>query len=105
MMMLENGPRPIHDTSRPHGSGGRGDMGAELKASEMRYRRLFETAFVDGRTSGRSTLATIGTGRSIACSTPEALAWNPAWECLAGDISGRAIAGVHSGDAALEAVV
>jgi len=68
-------------------------------------RRLFETAFVDGRTSGRSALATIGTGRSIACSTPEALAWNPAWDGLAGDISGRAIAGVHSGNAALEAVV
>lgn len=59
-------------------------------------RQLFEAEFVDGRASGRSALATIGTGRSIACSTPEAVAWDPAWEHLAGDISGRAIANVHA---------
>jgi asparagine synthase (glutamine-hydrolysing) len=58
-------------------------------------RQLFEADFVDGRASGRSSLATVGTGRSIACSTPEAVAWDPQWERLAGDISGRAIADVH----------
>ena len=61
----------------------------------MWMRSLFERAFVDGRRSGRSSLATIGTGRSIACSTPEAICWDPQWERLAGDISGRAIGDVH----------
>jgi asparagine synthase (glutamine-hydrolysing) len=61
----------------------------------MWMRRLFEAAFVEGRASGRSSLNTIGTGRSIACSTPEAVCWDPQWERLAGDISGRAIADVH----------
>jgi asparagine synthase (glutamine-hydrolysing) len=59
-------------------------------------RSLFEEQFVDGRSAGRSPLATVGQGRSVACSTPEALAWDPAWVNCAGDISGRAIAGVHS---------
>ena len=64
-------------------------------------RELFEEQFVEGKASGRSALATVGTGRSIACSTPEAVAWNPAWAGLAGDISGRAIAGVHAAAAPL----
>jgi asparagine synthase (glutamine-hydrolysing) len=64
-------------------------------------RELFEKAFVEGKASGRSALSTVGTGRSIACSTPEAVAWNPAWAMLAGDISGRAIASVHAGEAPL----
>jgi asparagine synthase (glutamine-hydrolysing) len=68
-------------------------------------RRLFEAAFVNRKVSGRSSLATVGVGRSIACSTPEALAWNPEWEQLAGDISGRAIAGVHSANCELQATV
>ncbi|CAN5885324.1 hypothetical protein BH24ACI5_BH24ACI5_22530 [soil metagenome] len=65
-------------------------------AEMLWMRRLFEAAFVHGRMAGRSPLATVGTGRSIACSTPEAVAWNPRWERLAGDISGRAIADVHA---------
>jgi asparagine synthase (glutamine-hydrolysing) len=68
-------------------------------------RRLFDAAFVAGKACGRSALATVGTGRSIACSTPEALAWNPEWERFAGDISGRAIAGVHSGNSGLQVTV
>jgi asparagine synthase (glutamine-hydrolysing) len=64
-------------------------------------RQLFEAEFVRGRASGRSALATIGTGRSIACSSPEAVAWDPAWAHLAGDISGRAIATVHAAGCAL----
>ena len=64
-------------------------------------RDLFEQQFVDGKASGRSALSTVGTGRSIACSTPEAVSWNPAWALLAGDISGRAIAGVHAAEAPL----
>jgi asparagine synthase (glutamine-hydrolysing) len=64
-------------------------------------RQMFEAEFVEGRVSGRSGLATIGTGRSIACSSPEAVAWDPAWAHLAGDISGRAIANVHAAGCAL----
>ena len=57
-------------------------------------RALFEDAFVTGKAAGRSPLATVGTGRSIACSTPEAMSWDPAWANFAGDISGRALAAV-----------
>ncbi|HVJ26356.1 MAG TPA: asparagine synthase B [Vicinamibacterales bacterium] len=67
-----------------------------VNAEMLWMRRLFDAAFVDGRTSGRSALATVGVGRSIACSTPEAVTWNPEWEALAGDISGRAITTVHA---------
>ena len=74
-----------------------------VNAEMLWMRRLFDAAFVTGRVSGRSALATVGVGRSIACSTPEAVAWNPEWEALAGDISGRAIAGVHQARCALEA--
>lgn len=54
-------------------------------------RELFERQFVTGRAAGRSPLGTLGSGRSVACSTPEAIAWNPAWASIAGDISGRGI--------------
>ena len=44
---------------------------------------------------GQHAVETIPDGRSIACSTPEAMAWKPEWQSqLQGDISGRA-AGVH----------
>ena len=76
-----------------------GDMPPNQELFWMR--ELFEEQFVTGRVSGRSALATVGTGRSIACSTPEAVAWNPAWAQLAGDISGRAITGVHAAEAPL----
>ncbi len=62
-------------------------------------RELFERAFV-GRAAGRTPLATVGTGRSVACSTPEALAWKEEWASMAGDISGRAL-GVHGGGASV----
>lgn len=64
-------------------------------------REIFEARFVAGRQSGRSPLATIGSGPSVACSTPEAIAWDPAWAAHAGDISGRAIADVHDARAEL----
>lgn len=64
-------------------------------------RELFEARFVAGRRAGRSPLATLGSGASVACSTPEALAWDPSWLRHAGDISGRAIAGVHEAGAEL----
>ncbi len=51
-------------------------------------RSLFEETFV-GRAAGRTPLRTVGTGRSIACSTPEAFAWRSEWATMAGDISGR----------------
>jgi len=40
---------------------------------------------------GESPLLTVPTGKSIACSTPEAVCWDPAWEKSTGDISGRAV--------------
>uniref|UniRef100_A0A6T7VL96 asparagine synthase (glutamine-hydrolyzing) n=1 Tax=Pyramimonas obovata TaxID=1411642 RepID=A0A6T7VL96_9CHLO len=36
-------------------------------------------------------LDTVPTGKSIACSTPEAVSWCPEWENSTGDISGRAV--------------
>ncbi|MEX0875825.1 MAG: asparagine synthase-related protein, partial [Phycisphaerales bacterium] len=58
-------------------------------------RELFEERFVDGCASGRSALGTLGDGRSVACCTPEAFAWDPAWGSMAGDISGRTMKDVH----------
>lgn len=49
-------------------------------------RSIFEEHYPD-----KSALATVPVGKSIACSTPEALSWDPAWKNLAGDISGRAV--------------
>lgn len=66
-------------------------------------RELFEARFVTGKASGRSALATLGFGPSVACSTPEALAWDPSWLRHAGDISGRAIADIHDARADLDA--
>ncbi|HVL68019.1 MAG TPA: asparagine synthase B [Vicinamibacterales bacterium] len=72
------------------------------RTPEMQWmREIFEGQFVEGRAAGRSSLATVGTGLSIACSTPEAVAWNPEWSSLAGDISGRAIGSVHAAAAPL----
>ena len=68
-------------------------------------RRLFETAFLTGgRAAGRRSRRSERDGQSPARRRRRSR-WNPAWDCLAGDISGRTIAGVHSGNAALEAVV
>lgn len=58
-------------------------------------RSIFEEHFVTGRAAGHCATATVPTGKSIACSTPEALAWDPEWEKSAGDISGRAVKNVH----------
>jgi len=49
-------------------------------------RSLFEERFPDA-----SALATVPTGKSVACSTPEALSWDPRWAASSGDISGRAV--------------
>ena len=62
-------------------------------------RELFEERFVTAKAAGRTPLATLGSGPSIACSTPEAITWDPAWLNHAGDISGRTIADVHDADA------
>ena len=51
-------------------------------------RSLFEEAFANKL---ESASATVPRGRSIACSTPEALAWKEEWMNSAGDISGRAV--------------
>jgi asparagine synthase (glutamine-hydrolysing) len=53
------------------------------------YRALFEKHF-----PGEACAATVPGGKSIACSSPAALAWDPAF-ATAADPSGRAVRGVH----------
>jgi asparagine synthase (glutamine-hydrolysing) len=53
------------------------------------YRRMFEQAFPDA-----CCALTVPGGPSIACSSPAAIAWDPAFAAAA-DPSGRAVAGVH----------
>ena len=54
------------------------------------YRTLFEAHFpLD------ACARTVPGGKSVACSTPEALAWDPAFAAAA-DPSGRAVRGVHA---------
>jgi asparagine synthase (glutamine-hydrolysing) len=80
---------------------------ADLAAAEQRfpinppqtkeayfYRRLFEQQF-----PGEGCARTVPGGKSIACSSPAAIAWDAAF-ANAADPSGRAVAGVHQ--AALE---
>jgi len=60
--------------------------------AEMYWMRaLFEARFVGGA-AGRTPLGTIGSGRSVACSTPEAIEWDPSWKLMSGDISARSMA-------------
>jgi asparagine synthase (glutamine-hydrolysing) len=54
------------------------------------YRALFEKCF-----PGEACAATVPGGKSIACSSPAALAWDPAFAGSA-DPSGRAVQGVHA---------
>ncbi len=54
------------------------------------YRRIFEQFY-----PGAAAAATVPGGKSIACSSPAALAWYPAFAAAA-DPSGRAVKGVHS---------
>ena len=53
------------------------------------YRRIFESHFPGG-----AAAATVPGGKSIACSSPAAIAWDAAF-AKAADPSGRAIVGVH----------
>ena len=53
------------------------------------YRSIFEQHF-----PGEACAATVPGGKSIACSSPAALEWDPAF-AKAADPSGRAVAGVH----------
>jgi asparagine synthase (glutamine-hydrolysing) len=53
------------------------------------YRRIFERFY-----PGQACAATVPGGKSIACSSPAALAWDPAF-ANAADPSGRAVRGVH----------
>ncbi len=53
------------------------------------YRRIFEQSF-----PGAACAATVPGGKSIACSSPTAIAWDAAF-ANAADPSGRAVAGVH----------
>jgi asparagine synthase (glutamine-hydrolysing) len=54
------------------------------------YRRIFDQHF-----PGVACAATVPGGKSIACSSPVALAWDPAF-AHAADPSGRAVRGVHA---------
>ena len=54
------------------------------------YRRIFEQFY-----PGEACAATVPGGKSIACSSPAALAWDPAFAAMA-DPSGRAVRGVHA---------
>jgi asparagine synthase (glutamine-hydrolysing) len=54
------------------------------------YRELFEREF-----PGEACARTVPGGKSIACSSPAAIAWDPAFAAAA-DPSGRAVAGVHA---------
>lgn len=54
------------------------------------YRRIFESFF-----PGAACAATVPGGKSIACSSPAAIAWDPAFAAMA-DPSGRAVRGVHA---------
>ena len=49
-------------------------------------RSIFEESY-----PGPWPLATVPFGKSIACSTPEAISWDPKWATTSGDISGRAV--------------
>ena len=53
------------------------------------YRRMFEQHF-----PGDACAGTVPGGKSIACSSPDALAWDPAF-ATAADPSGRAVRGIH----------
>jgi asparagine synthase (glutamine-hydrolysing) len=54
------------------------------------YRELFEREF-----PGEACANSVAGGKSIACSSPAALAWDPAFAAAA-DPSGRSVAGVHA---------
>lgn len=54
------------------------------------YRQLFERSY-----SLPSAVACVPGGPSVACSTPEALAWDASLREAGNDPSGRAVAGVH----------
>lgn len=54
------------------------------------YRRIFEEQF-----PGDACARTVPGGKSIACSSPAAIAWDAAFANMA-DPSGRAVAGVHN---------
>jgi asparagine synthase (glutamine-hydrolysing) len=58
------------------------------------YRRIFESWF-----PGAAAAATVPGGKSIACSSPAAIAWDAAFAAAA-DPSGRAVADVHEHGAA-----
>ena len=53
-------------------------------------RQLFEHHF-----PGIHARKTVPLGKSIACSTPEAVSWHKEWASQASDISGRAVMDVH----------
>ncbi len=54
------------------------------------YRRIFERHY-----PGDACAATVPGGKSIACSSPAAIAWDPGFAAMA-DPSGRAVRGVHA---------
>ncbi|MEO6138300.1 MAG: asparagine synthase B [Luteimonas sp.] len=64
-------------------------LSTPLTKEAFHYRRIFEQYF-----PGDACARTVPVGKSIACSSPAAIAWDAAFADAA-DPSGRAVAGVH----------
>ena len=58
-------------------------------------RKLFEEHYCKREATKHNSIAVVPSGKSIACSTPEAVSWHAAWQQGPSDISGRAVSGVH----------
>ena len=58
-------------------------------------RKLFEEHYCKREATKHNSIAVVPSGKSIACSTPEAVSWHAAWQEGPSDISGRAVGGVH----------
>ena len=71
-------------------AGGRFPVNPPQTKEAYVYRRIFEELF-----PGEACARTVPGGKSIACSSPAAIAWDAAF-ANAADPSGRAIAGVHN---------
>jgi asparagine synthase (glutamine-hydrolysing) len=65
------------------------DINPPQSKEALVYRRLFDQAYPDA-----ACARTVPGGKSIACSSPAAIAWDPAF-ANAADPSGRAVSGVH----------
>ncbi|HEX4854927.1 asparagine synthase B [Arenimonas sp.] len=79
----------VVDDAKLAAAGGRFPVNPPQTHEACWYRELFEREF-----PGEACARTVPGGKSIACSSPAAIAWDPAFAAAA-DPSGRAVAGVH----------